>query len=86
MIHNFFTAHRFLAYTGVGGFFALSGYGFARVSPDDPLMAISSWIFALFYFAFALATTGSEGAVLGFAALVAGVIWMARYYERHRSG
>ncbi len=87
MIDHFIAAHRLLAYTAVGGFFALSGYGFARLSPDRPLMAIGSWFFALLYFAFGLATTRSllpVGPILALAALVLGVVCMARYYDSHR--
>jgi len=84
MIDHFIAAHRFFAYVAGGSIFALSGYGLKRLFPDRPVAAISSWIFAFLYFAFALATAGSEGAVLGFAVLVGGVIWIARYYDKHR--
>ncbi len=87
MISHFISVHRFLAYAGLGGLFVLSGYGFARLCPKDPLMAIGSWILALLYLAFGLATIRflrPVGPILALALLVGGVAWMARYYERHR--
>lgn len=88
MIDHFIAAHRFWAYAAGAGFFALSGYGFSRLSPERPQAAIGSWVLALLYVAFGLATTRSllpVGPVMGLAVLVGGGVWMARYYQRHRS-
>ena len=89
MVQSFFAAHRFLAYLAGAGFFALSGYGLARLDPKNPVGACTSWAMALLWLAFDLATTRSllpVGPVLGLGVLVGGVAWMARYYERHRRG
>jgi hypothetical protein len=89
VIDNFISAHRFLAYLAGASFFALSGYGFARLSPKDPSLAIGSWIMALLWFAFGLATTRAllpVGPILALAVLVGGGIWMAQYYKSHRPG
>jgi len=87
MIHDFIVAHRFLGYAAMSGFLVLSGYGFARLAPMDPIMACGSWSMALLFFAFALATTRAllpVGPILALAVVVGGVVWMARYYDRHR--
>ena len=88
MIEHFITTHRLLAYAAMTCLFALSGYAFSRVSPERPLAAIGSWAFGLLYLAFGLATVGilrPAGPLAALAVLVGGGIWIARYYERHRS-
>jgi CHASE2 domain-containing sensor protein len=87
MMNTILGAHHSLAYAALAGLFALSGYGFARLSPGRPLMAIGSWMFALLYLCFGLASArllDPLGPILALVAAVAGVAWMARYYDRHR--
>jgi len=89
MVQSFFTAHRFLAYLAGAGFFALSGYGLARLSPEDPVAACGSWAMALLWLAFDLATTRDLlplGPILALGVLLGGAVWIARYHERHRRG
>jgi len=86
MIDHFIATHRLLTYVAGACFFALSGYGWARVSPERPLAAISSWGMALFWLAFGLATTRSVlpvGPVLALVVLIAGVVLLARFYDSH---
>jgi hypothetical protein len=87
MLDHFITAHRFLAYAIGAGLFTVLGYLESRAFSKEPLMAIGTWIFALLWFAFDLATTRDLfplGPALAIAVLVGGSIWMARYYEKHR--
>lgn len=88
MFHHFITFHRFWAYATAAFVFAVGGYFESRAFPRDPLMPITTWVFAVLWFAFDLATTRSllpVGPVLGLAVLIGGFAWMARYYRRHRS-
>ncbi len=87
MIRNFMSAHRFLAYLAGAGFFGLLGFIESRVFPRDSSIAIPSWFFAILLLSFDLATTRSllpEGPILGLAVFVGGIVWMVRYYNRHR--
>ena len=83
MVGHFFSVHRTLAYLAAATLFALLGYGFARLDRKNPLLALTSWFMALLYLTFGLATL-SGGAVLAVAVFVGGVVWMARYYQKHR--
>lgn len=84
MLGHFIGTHRFLGYTGVACFLALSGYGLSRLARNAPLMAVSSWALAVLYLAFGLAALGSGGPVLALAAVVIGAAWLTRYYGKHR--
>lgn len=87
MVEHFISAHRFLAYLAGASFFGLSGYLESRIFPKSPAAACGSWGMALLWLAFDLATARAllpVGPILALAVLVAGVAWIARYYESHR--
>jgi hypothetical protein len=83
MVGHFFSAHRTLAYLVGASFFVLSGCGLARLDRKNPILALGSWFMALLYLTFSLATM-SGGAVVALAVFVGGVVWMVRYYQKHR--
>ena len=87
MIGHFIGVHPFWGYAGMGMFLALSGYGFSRLDPKSPLLALGSWFMSLMYFAFALAglrILSPLGPIAALVALIVGLVWMARYYQKHR--
>ena len=88
MIGHFMGAHPFWGYAAMATFLALSGYGLSRLAPKNPLMALGSWFMGLLYFAFAMAglrILSPLGPIAALVALVVGFVWMARYYDKHRS-
>lgn len=87
MIHDLMNAHKFLTYAVGGLLLLLSGYGQARFFPDSPIGACSSWTIAVLWLAFGLSTIsylGSAAPVLSVVVLISGLVWIARYYLRHR--
>jgi hypothetical protein len=87
MIHSLIGAHRLLTYVLGGFLLVLSGYGQARLFPDSPVGACTSWLIAVLWFAFGLAgvkSLGSAGPVVGLLVLTAGLILICRYYLHRR--
>lgn len=82
--------NRYLLCLGAAGLSAVVwfiGYMESRAYPHKPALACGTWIWALLIgsaFFFGLPLFDGFGPILAIVFLIVGVVWIARYWERHK--